>query len=206
MIIADMVKQAAEIGASGFIFASGGPPPSTATPSHYEAFRGFVKWLCGELKPHGITALLEPFDSTVDKCFLYGSTRSCVDLIESLRPDVTNLGIELDAAHLPLMDEPFSEAIHTVAPYLQRVHLGNCVLADPSHPRYGDTHPPLGYPGGEIDIPEIADILRNLHDIGFMNTQDRGDILLEMTPWRDVSVEETVTDGYRRLEEAWQVL
>ena len=43
----------------------------------------------------GMTCLLEPFDTTVDKCFLYGSTRECADLIESLQPEVDNFGFSL---------------------------------------------------------------------------------------------------------------
>jgi len=204
MIVHDMIEQAVAIGASGFIFASGGPPPEEAKDSHFAAFMDFCAWLCGELKPHGITALLEPFDTTIDKCFLYGPTRDCVALIDALGPDVTNFGIELDLAHIPLMGETFEQAIRTCASHLARVHLGNCILRDTSHPRYGDTHPPIGYPGGEIDVSELTVILRCLLEIGYLNTTERGDLLLEMTPWPGRTVEETVEDSFVRLEHAWQ--
>jgi len=59
MIVRDMVAQAAAIGATGFIFASGGPTPSQATPANHAAFAEFCRWLCAEIKPHGITAMLE---------------------------------------------------------------------------------------------------------------------------------------------------
>ena len=204
LIVADMIACAAAIGASGFIFASGGPSPDAATPEHHVAFAEFVRWLCGELKPHGITAMLEPFDTTVDKKFLYGSTATCVELIESLRPDVSNLGIELDVAHLPLMGESFEQAIRTVAPHLRRVHLGNCVLRDTAHPLYGDTHPPVGLPGGEIDVPELTEILRLLLDVGFLNPATRGNLVIEMTPWPGKSIEETIGDSFSRLNAAWK--
>jgi len=203
MIVKDMVEQAAAIGATGFIFASGGPDPAQATPAHREAFADFCRWLCLELKPHDITALLEPFDTTIDKKFLYGSTAECMALIDSLRPEIDNFGIELDLAHVPLMFESFEGAIRTVAPALKRVHLGNCVLKDQSNPRYGDTHPPIGFDGGEIDVPEIAEILRCLLDVGFLSPHERGDLLIEMTPWPGRTVEETVTDAKDRLHKAW---
>ncbi len=206
MVVRDMVECAAAIGATGFIFASGGPTPAEATPAHYQAFADFCKWLCSELKPHNITAQLEPFDTTIDKCFLYGSTGECTALIESLRPDVDNLGIELDVAHLPLMKERFAQAIHTTAPHLKRVHLGNCVLKDKNHPRYGDTHPPIGFTGGEIDIPEIADILKVLLKAGFLSEENPGNLVLEMTPWPGRSVEETIEDNFRRLDAAWEMV
>ncbi|MBN2451128.1 MAG: sugar phosphate isomerase/epimerase [Lentisphaeria bacterium] len=204
VLLREMVRQAASIGATGFVFASGRPSPAEAEPRHYEAFRDLCRWLGAELAPHGITALLEPFDTTIDKRFLYGSVQQCVDLIRNLRPESPNLGIELDVAHLPLMGEPFEDAIQTAAPVLQRVHLGNCVLKDPTHPRYGDTHPPIGLPGGEIDVPELTRILRALLDVGYLQPDQRGNLVLEMTPWPGKTPEETVRDTFRRLHQAWE--
>jgi len=204
MIVADMVDQAVDIGATGFIFASGGPAPTEATAAHYDAFADFSLWLCQELETYGITAMLEPFDTTVDKKYLYGPTRACVELVESLQPTVSNLGIELDVAHVPLMGESFDQAIRTVAPYLQRVHLGNCILRDPSHPQYGDTHPPVGFPGGEVDTPELTQILRCLLDVGYLSKERRGDLVLEMTPWLGWTVDQTVADSMDRLAAAWR--
>lgn len=206
MIVEDLIRQAVAIGASGFIFPSCGPRPSQATSENYAAFADFLKWLCPLLASHGMTAQLEPFDMEIDKCFLYGPTAKCVDLIESLRPEISNLRIELDVAHLPLMGEDITEAIHTVAPYLSRVHLGNCVLKDKSHPRYGDTHPPVGYEAGEIDIPELVIALTALLEVGFLNEENRGSLLLEMTPWPGKTAEETVADSMRRLHKAWELV
>lgn len=201
MIVADMVDQAAEMGATGFIFASGGPSPKDSTPANYEAFADFCHWLCGKLKPHGITALLEPFDMEFDKRFLMGHTDRCIELIESLGVD--NIGIELDYAHLPLMGESFLEATRTVAPWLKRVHLGNCVMRDTKDPFYGDNHPPMGYPGGEIDTPELVDILNALLEVGFFDKANRGDLIIELNPFPNLTEDESVADNFRRLDEAW---
>jgi sugar phosphate isomerase/epimerase len=200
LILADQVEQAAAIGATGFVFASGGPSPDLAEPANHQAFASMCDWLCEQLDRHGIDALLEPFDMTVDKCFLYGPTQLCAEFAEA-RPD--NFGLELDLAHVPLMGETFAQAIRNAAPHLRRVHLGNCVLKDQSHPRYGDTHPPVGLPGGEIDTPQLAEILSLLLDVGFLNREKRGDLVFEMTPWPGKSVEETVADTFARLDEAW---
>lgn len=204
LIAKDMVEMTAAVGATGFVFASGGPPPQEAEQGHYAAFADFCRWLCGELKPRGITALLEPFDFTVDKKFLYGSTESCAALIRSLGPEVDNLGIELDCGHVPLMGETFAHAIRTVAPYLKRVHLGNCILRDASHPLYGDKHPPIGIEGGENDVPELAEILQLLVEMGFLNQADRGSMVIEISPWPHRSVEATVEDNMARLAKAWE--
>jgi sugar phosphate isomerase/epimerase len=204
MVVRQMIEQATAIGASGFIFASGGPTPAQATPEHRASFSDFCRWFCAELGGHGLTALLEPFDMTIDKKFLYGPTRDCVDLVESLRPEVDNLGLELDVAHIPLMGETFAQAIRTAAPHLKRVHLGNCVFRDRTDPRYGDTHPPMGYPGGEIDTDELAEILGLLLDVGFLDREKRGNLVIEMTPWPGRSVEATIEDAFTRLDSAWR--
>ena len=116
VVLDDTIEQVAAAGGNGLIFPSGPPSPENATEAHYEAFADFCRWLCGRCARHGITAMLEPFDTNVDKRFLYGPTEQCVRLIESLRPEVNNLAIELDMAHVPLMGETFSQAIKTVRP------------------------------------------------------------------------------------------
>jgi sugar phosphate isomerase/epimerase len=204
ILVNEMIESAAAIGADRFIFATGGPPHGQANPTHYEALAGFCKWLSAALKPHNMTALLEPFDWTIDKKFLYGPTAKCVELIESLKPNVDNMAIELDMAHLPLMGESFEKAITAAGPYLKRVHLGNCILKDKDEPLYGDTHPPIGYPGGEIDVPELTTILRLLLDVGFLNQENRGSLVIEMIPWPGKSVAETVEDSFNRLTTAWR--
>lgn len=203
MIVSDLVRQAAAIGSTGFIFASGGPPEAQAKPEHYAAFKDFFLWLCRELKPHGISALLEPFDMDFDKSFLMGSTRHCVEMLEDLSKDVDNLGIELDMAHLPLMRETFAEAVHTTAPWLKRVHLGNCVMRDKTDRFYGDNHPPMGYPGGEIDVEQLVEILGLLLEVGFLNKENRGDLVVELNPFPGMSEEDSVKDNFKRLNEAW---
>jgi len=204
VVVDDTIKQVAAAGGNGLIFPSGPPSPENATAPHYEAFADFCRWLCGRCACHGITALLEPFDTDIDKKFLYGPTERCVELIESLRPEVDNFAIELDMAHLPLMGETFSRAIHTAAPHLKRVHLGNCVLKDRDHPLYGDKHPPMGYDGGEISTPELTQILRCLLEVGYLDRGRRGNLVIEMTPWPGWDVERTVADGWGRIEDAWR--
>jgi sugar phosphate isomerase/epimerase len=204
-VLDDTIEQVAAAGGNGLIFPSGPPSPENATPANYEAFADFCRWLCNRCSRHGITALLEPFDTHIDKRFLYGSTRQCAELIESLQPEVDNLAIELDMAHVPLMGETFSQAIETVAPYLKRVHLGNCILKDRNHPLYGDKHPPMGLDGGEIDTPVLADILHGLREVGYLNRRHRGNLVLEMMPWPGRTVEETIADNLDRVEKAWEL-
>lgn len=204
LVINDQINQAAAIGATGFVFASGADVPESDRPAAGKAFKNFCRWFCGELKPKGITALLEPFDRAIDKKYLYGPTEECVELVESLKPEADNFGIELDMAHVPLMNESFEHAIKTVAPHLKRVHLGNCVMKDRQHPWYGDRHPPIGLEGGEIDVPELAEIFRLLLDTGYLSRESRGALVMEMQAFPGKSVEDTIIDNLERIDQAWK--
>lgn len=205
MILDDMIEQAAAIGAEGFIFGAGTPSFYDAKNEDFEAFDEFCDELCAKLKAHNMTAMLEPFDMDIDKKFLYGPIDECVKLAERIGIKHDNFGFELDMAHLPLMREDFASSIKRTAPFLKRIHLGNCVLRDKSNPRWGDTHPPIGFDGGEIDIPELVVILRALFDCGYLDKNNRGNLLVEMTIFPGKTVDETVNDNFERLEKAWVI-
>jgi sugar phosphate isomerase/epimerase len=200
-IIAGQISCSVKMGASSFIFSSGSQ--SGDRDESIRAFTGFCRWISGELAAQRMSALLEPFDTAVDKQYLYGPTGMCVDLIRILEPEVANFGILLDFAHLPLMGEHSIQAVHTVRPYLKRVHLGNCVLADSTNPWYGDTHPPIGFPGGEIGTPELAEQLEVLVETGYLSKENRGTLVFEMRPFPGMTAEETLDDAMTRLADAW---
>ena len=204
LVMKDQIKVAAEAGATGFVFVSGADVPDNR-PAAQEAFLNFCRWFCRELAPHGMTALLEPFDRTIDKKFLYGPTVDCVRLIETLHEEgITNIGIELDYAHLPMMYEDFEEATMICGKYIKRVHLGNCVFKkNPNSPLYGDLHPPIGIEDGEIDVPELVTILRSLLKIGYLDPENRKPLIMEMTPFPGKDQEYTIGETLRRLNEAW---
>ena len=204
LIVSEFVRQAAAMGATGFIFASCGPAYAEGTKAHHEAFFDFCRWLCDQLSPYGIDALLEPFDFDFDKKFLYGPLDRNLELMERVSRHCPNIGIELDVAHLPLMREDFTSAIRRSAPWLKRVHLGNCVSRNPDDPFYGDKHPPIGYPGGEIDVPQLVEILRMLHEVGFLDQTNRGDLVLELNPFPSRSEDESVADNLGRVARAWR--
>ena len=204
-LLAESLRDAAEMGAMYFLVGSGGPPAGEARPEHSRALRDFFGWLCAELKPAGITVLLEPFDVEMDKCFMLGPTLKCAEFVAAVAAEYDNVGIELDFAHLPLLREDFASAIHAVRPWLKRVHVGNCLIKNREDRFYGDNHPPIGYPDGEIDTPQVAEILRLLHEVGYLNETNRGDVILEIQPFPGKSVEASLADNFARLETAWEL-
>lgn len=200
-----LIRQAESIRARGFIFGAGTPSFNNAGPEDFAAFDDFLDQLCPKLAEIGADALLEPFDYDVDKCFLYGPVDSCVSLAERTLKKHANFGFELDMAHLPLMHEDFVTSIRRLAPYLKRIHLGNCV-EKPGCDRYGDTHPPMDFPNGSIGEAELTVILKTLLEVGFLVPGGKSGLVLEMTPYPGVSPEETVERSFALLERAWKKL
>lgn len=203
VLLKPMIAQARSVGATGFIFGAGRPSFPDATQADFDAFDDFLDSLCPELEAFGAAALLEPFDYDIDKAFLYGPVSACRALAERTLKRHRNFGFELDMAHLPLMHEPFAPAIRELAPYLRRVHLGNCVEI-PGCDRYGDTHPPMEFPNGSIGEPELAEILRALLECGFLDRNDRKGLVLEMTPFPGVTPEETCRRSFDLLRRTWK--
>ncbi|MDR2674282.1 MAG: TIM barrel protein [Opitutaceae bacterium] len=203
MIIADMVEQAGTCGCSGFIFASGGPAFARGSQANHDAFYDFCCWPCGALAKYNIDALLEPFDYDFDKAYLYGPLDKNIELVERVARVHPNIGIELDIAHLPLMREELAGSIRRCGRWLKRVHFGNCVMKNTADPFYGDRHPPVGYPGGEIDTPQLAVALRTLLETGFLSAEKRGDVVLELNPFPGKTEDESVRDNLERVMRAW---
>ncbi len=205
LVIKDQIKAASDINAKGFVFVSGADIPE-ARKEAKEAFLSFCRWFCCELGKYGITALLEPFDRTIDKKFLYGPIDECIELVDELSQEFGNIGIELDIAHLPLMGEGFESAIKRCGNRIKRVHIGNCVLCDKDDTWYGDKHPPVCFKKGVIAEPELSVILKTLLDIGYLSENERGALVMEMQPYPGTSAEYTINSTMEILNNVWRQL
>ena len=204
LVIRDQIEAAARIGASTFTIASGGDPGQEQRAAAKNVFRNFCGWLCDEVADHNIMVLLEPFDRSFARKFLFGPTAECVELIESLKPHVNNLRIQLDIAHVRLSGERFEQAVQTCGKLLGHVHLGNCLMRDCNDPFFGDRHPPAGYPGGEIDVDGWARALRCLLEAGYLNKRVRPTLVIEAQPFPGLTPEQTIEDQLSRLDRAWR--
>lgn len=206
MLLADQIELAAASGAASFAFASGLDVGEADRPAGKARFAKLCIWLCDRLKRHGITALLEPFDRDVHRKFLLGPTVECVELVDSLTSEVDNLKIQLDVSHVALMGESFAESIRAAAGagHLAHVHLGNCIKHDRADAFFGDVHPPIGFPGGEIDVPELTEVLRCLLETGYLSRQHRGILVIETQPAPGMTVEQTIQDQTALLDRAWR--
>ena len=77
-------------------------------------------------------------------------------------------------------------------------------MRNPSDPFYGDKYPPIGYSGGEIDIPELVEILQILLDVGYLSKANRGTLVLELQPFPGQTADESVADNFDRVNRAWK--
>lgn len=107
----------------------------------------------------------ENFDRDIEKKRLIGPTVEAAALAQAV--DRANFGLTIDLSHLPLLGESAAHALHTAAPHLIHVHIGNCVIEHPASPLYGDFHPRFGHPQGRNDLPEVVEYLRVLDELEF---------------------------------------
>lgn len=203
LLLRNQIDAAVASGATSIVTASGPDCGDADRPEWMRSFAEMLQWFCAQSKQHGLTVQLESFDRNFDRKFLAGPTAECVELIESLAPGTDNLRLQLDTSHVRLMGESFKHAIGEAGKHLSRLHVANTVMGDRSNPFFGDRHPPFGYPDSEIGVPELVEILRLLLDDGRLNPDDRFSLVLEIQPYPDRSVEETIEDNMQRLHEAW---
>lgn len=165
----EMIDQAKELGAAKFGIISGPYPGDAERDRAMAALIDSLKQLCQHAKQAGdIEVSLETFDRTIDKKCLIGYADDAVEIAEGVRKEHSNFGIMYDLSHLPLLGEDAGTALTKLKDYLNHIHIGNCAMRDPSHPAYGDNHPPFGVAGGESDVEEVATFIRALFDAGYL--------------------------------------
>ncbi len=203
------VDEALSLGARIFQMI-GGPDPGPI--KRKEATKYFVESLCEVCQyasvnagSHNMIVSIENLDRDIHKKFLIGPTSEAVQVVESVRRDFPNIGLTLDLAHLPLLSEPSEAAVTMAQGYLVHVHLGNCILRNKDHARFGDTHPVLGVEGGEVGVHELAEFLRALVKIGFFAAMDddRPIVSLEMVPSQGDSPQVLIAAMKRVFALAW---
>ena len=197
------IDEAYEMGAVSFSFLSG----KYEEGDKDEAFDTLIKStkeLCAYAKSKGNMKIVhEMFDYDIDKKSLIGPVQLAKRYAEAIVKDYSNFGLMVDLSHLPLLREKPEEAILPIKEYLVYAHIGNCVLADPSLPGYGDLHPRFGFPRGENDVGELVGFLRVLMDIGYLNKEDPSIISFEVKPFGDEDPDIVIASAKRTLNEAW---
>lgn len=180
---------ALELGAKKIIFGSGKAVPGDMEGSLNRYIDFLLEW--DEYLPEDVCLCLEPTDWDIDKFFMLGRLEDTVRCVEAVKQQGGNMGILLDMGHIPIMHETLESAVRKTAPYLQHIHLGNCVIRDPQHPLYGDKHPCWGYDGGEYDEHDGASFLRILHQAGYLSRGKDQTVTFEMRTLTGMTAQET---------------
>ena len=191
----DMLRRESDFavacGAKKIIFGSGKDVPECRE----DALKRFVDFIA-EWKtyiPDDICLALEPTDRDVDKHFLLGSLEDTCWTVQALRDGgIADVGILLDMGHIPLMHETLASAAEKTKGYLRHIHMGNCIVKDPTNPMYGDKHPCWGAPGGEYDETDGAEYLRQLKKFGYFDTDGDKTLSFEMRTLTGMDEEQTL--------------
>ncbi len=195
------VEAAAACGASQFLFVSGIDVPEDHAGA-LERFGEVTAWLCGLLAERGMTGIIEPLDTGIDKRFLLGSTADSCAFVERL--GLPNLALEVDMGHIPCLFEEFESSYRRARGCLGRVHLSSCVLQDPLDPMFGDRHPSFFHPAGHLHQGDLARVLRVLREIGYFAPDDSRRMLFEVNPLPGEDTESCIAAHLRLLRDAWQ--
>lgn len=201
--VLDALAEASEVGAAKFAVMSGPDPGPERREEAMERLVASLETVCAEAQRRGLSVALEVFDREVDKKALIGSTRDAVRVAARLRPHFPDFGLMLDLSHLPLQGESARESLELARDYITHIHIGNCVL-DPDHPLYGDLHPPFGIPGGVNGTDELAEFLRLLLRIGYLEEGGERTVAFEVRPREGEPTELVIANAKRTLIAAWR--
>lgn len=196
------IDEAAEVGAGAVAVLSGVDPGERRE----EAFKLLVESvleLCGHARAKGLRFILESFDSKYDKKCLIGPAKDALALCHAVRADYKDFGIMIDLSHLPIQDETPKQVFRTLTlENIAHIHIGNSVKAQ-GHAAYGDQHPRFGLPGGENDVPQLVEFLRELFAIGYLGPGRRPVVAFEVKPLPGETSGAVVAGAKRTLLEAW---
>lgn len=197
------IDEAYEVGAVAFAFLSGRYEEATKEQS-YQALVASTKEICAYAKSKGSMHIaLEVFDYDVDKKSLIGPAELALRYAKEIREEHDHFGLMVDLSHIPLIHETIEESLLPVRDYIVHAHIGNCVVKSPELPAYGDVHPRFGFPNGENDVPQVADYLKVLLDIGYLNDKNPPIVSFEIKPFGDEDPDIVIANAKRTLNEAW---
>ncbi|MDO8586741.1 MAG: sugar phosphate isomerase/epimerase family protein [Armatimonadota bacterium] len=197
------VDEAYEMGARGLAVLAGKDPGEGGRAKAKELLIDSLKQICGKRR---MPIALETFDRVAyGKNALIGPTSEAVKVAEAVKAECPNFGLMLDLSHLPLLGETSRECLTIAKDHIGHIHIGNCVMRDPDHPAYGDEHPRFGIKGGENGVPELAEFLRVLLEIGYLDGKTPKPVSFEVKPIAALgeTTAAVVANAKRTLNQAW---
>ena len=200
------IDEAYELSAAGFSFLAGQYEEDTKEDS-FKALLKSTRELCEYSKSKGnMPITLEVFDYDIDKKSLIGPVNLAKEYAEKITSEYDNFGLMVDLSHIPMIHESIEESILPIRKYIKHAHMGNTVIKSSEMPGYGDQHPRFGFPNSENDVKELADYLRLLLKIGFLNEENRPIVSFEVKPYSNEDSEIVIANAKRTLNLAWELV
>ncbi len=205
-VVKECIDWAPGLNASRVSVLSGKEPADGDRARAIDLFLDSMRQVCRYARETaGLPVAIKIFDQTVEKKCILGPAADCAMVARELRRDFPDFGLIHDLSHLPLCNEKPAKALPLLKEYLVEMHMGNSV-SDRSSPIYGDTHPIFGVEGGDSDVPELADYLKTLFDVGFLRPGQRQFLGFEIKPHTGVTSEMVLANAKRTFKEAWALL
>jgi len=198
-----LFPQAKELGARRIFVMSGKNVPASERRAALERLVTMLRRLCREAREQvGLPLALEIFDHDVDKKALVGTCETAAWVAREVRRDFPDFGLLHDLSHIYLCHEQPERHFPLIREYLVAMHLGNSV-SRAGHPLYGDTHPPFGIPGGDVDVLQVRNCLKALFDIGFLRAGRRPVVAFEVRTPPGMTPRTVIANMKRTLTQAW---
>ena len=179
-----------EVNAKKVVLASGPDVPNDREDALKRFSDLILEW--APTLPKDAMLTIEPVDWDIHKRYLLGTAENTCRCVQMIRDGgFSRVGILLDMSHIPLMHETLQSAPRKMGPFLEHIHLGSCVVSDPTDPLYGDKHPCWGYPNGAYDMDDGVTFLKELCKVGHFQEGEKRTVTFEMRPLLGKTADET---------------
>ena len=200
------IDEAVELGAVAWTFLSGPYGDAATEDEALDVLVAATVELCQYAGERGLAVTCEQFDRDIEKKCLIGPAAITRTLADRVSEQVDNFGICLDLSHLPILGETAAETVPLLGEHFNHAHAGNAFLKDKGDPMYGDQHPYFGYPGGENDVPELADYISVLLRTGYFDRASATRLPVfsfEVKPGPNHNIDLVLANTKRVFLEAW---
>lgn len=157
--IIERIQSLSQVGIKSISISSPINNPNVDRKKQLEFFKVAITEVCRNAFQKNMIVCIEPFDISVDKKRILGTTLEIQDIFEHKICD--NLFLTWDLGHVCLNNEDYLTSLESLLSYTKRIHISNYNL-DYNSIYFGDKHLPFNKAGmiREDDITAIVRFLK----------------------------------------------
>jgi xylose isomerase-like TIM barrel len=157
------IQSLSQIGIKSISISSPVNDPNADRIKQIESFKEAITEVCRKASQKNMIVCIEPFDVSVDKKRILGTTLEIEDVFEHRICD--NLFLTWDLGHICLNNEDYLISLESLLSYIKRIHISNYNL-DHNSIYFGDKHLPFNKIGmiRENDITAIMCFLKQKNE------------------------------------------